>query len=99
DVGEDAAHRRLDVLRHLALGAKKCLETRAEIGAARVEPDRHYGVLVAALRLTLLRSWRADQPASTPRFGDLHRMIGTARRRPGRAEIGDLGLQALDLDP
>ena len=41
DVGDDGAHRLLDVLGDFALGCQKRLEGGGEIRGAGIEPDRH----------------------------------------------------------
>src|SRR5439155_27214842 len=45
DVGDDRAHRLLDVFGYLALGGEKITEAGGEIGGAAVEADGHGMVL------------------------------------------------------
>ena len=103
-VGDDRAHRLLDVRRRLALGVEKrgnCAAKSAERASRRIGIAR----CPAGISPGFTGQWpapEARQPcldASTGRRPGRHRAWAGRPSVPGRAEIGQLAFEALDLEP
>src|SRR4029453_7523411 len=98
DIGNDRAYGRLDVGRCLAFGGEKSAETLGEIRSAAGEADRH-GPVLPDHRGRIRGQWRGRDEASTPQLGGVVGVDWARGRRPGRPQIGELGFEALDLEP
>ena len=107
-VGDDGAHRLIDVLGHLALGGEKRGKARGKVRGSAVEAYRHRalsGREQPRFHRSMARAGRRVNPVWMPATASPSRhrtstyVAGQHSVPQDGPEIGQFGLEALDLEP